>query len=60
MNGKNIECCLIVSVDISSEDGDMLIVARNKDNALHVINVLNNEEAVEIYNKLIGNDAVNK
>ena len=51
-----MEDCLVVSVDISRNDEPTMLVTRSE-NALSfkVINELRGDEAVETYNKLIGN-----
>lgn len=47
--------CLIVGVDFSTnDDTDMLIIMRRKGEKAYVVNLLKDEEALEIYNKLIG------
>ena len=46
---------LLIGVDFSSNDEDVVVVMRFKDNnKMHVINIIRNEEAREVYNKLIG------
>lgn len=52
---KSVEDCLIVGVDFSPYDKDYMIVARRNGDKTYVINTLTDDEAVEIYNKLIGN-----
>ena len=52
---KNIDDCLIVGVDFSTnDDTGMLIVMRRKGEKTYVVNSLKDDEALEIYNKLIG------
>lgn len=55
MKYENIEDCLVIGVDFSLNDSDMLMVMRRKGKETHIINLLKDEEAREIYNKLIGN-----
>ena len=46
---------LSIGVDISSYEKDVLVVMRHRyDGKIDVINVIQDEEAIEIYNKLIG------
>lgn len=52
---KSVEDCLVIGVDFSQNDADMMMVMRRKGNETYIINMLKNEEAREIYNKLIGN-----
>ena len=56
---KSVEDCLIISVDFSPHDKDYLVVARRNGDTTHFINILTDDEAVEIYNKLIGKDKQN-
>ncbi len=51
---KSVEDCLIIGVDFSLNDTDMMMVMRRKGKETHIINLLKDEEAREIYNKLIG------
>lgn len=51
---KNIEDYLVVGVDFSLSDTDMLMVMRRKGKETHIINLLKDDEAREVYNKLIG------
>lgn len=54
-NYENIEDCLIIGVDFDSRtDNGVLTVGRHKDGKLYIINILENDEALDIYNKLIG------
>ena len=50
---KNIEDVLIVGVDFDSNSG-CLAVTRQKGDKIYVINLLHNDEALDLYNKLIG------
>lgn len=54
MKNKNIEDRLIIGVDFSDNDEDVLCVIKIKGNDVYVINQFRNEEARELYNKLIG------
>lgn len=45
---------LRIEIDFSFEDNDVLIVMRRNGNEHYIINMLKNDEAREIYNKLIG------
>lgn len=51
---KSVEDCLIIGVDFSPNDTDMMMVMRRKGDETHIINLLKDEEAREVYNKLIG------
>lgn len=51
---KSVEDCLIIGVDFSPNDTDMMMVMRRKGDETHIINLLKDEEAKEVYNKLIG------
>ena len=51
---KSVEDALYIGVDFSPNDKDMISVMRRKGNEIYVVNVLTDEEAVEVYNKLIG------
>ena len=53
---KSVEDCLIIGVDFSPNDADIMMVMRRKGNETYIINLLKDEEAVEIYNKLIGKE----
>ena len=46
--------CLMIGVDFSPNEEDSLIVMRRVENDIYVINQFRNEEARELYNKLIG------
>lgn len=57
MKYKNIEDCLIVGVDFDSRTNNgILTIGRHKDGKLYIINTLENDEALETYNKLIGSN----
>lgn len=51
---NDISDCLIIGVDLSPYDDNALIVARKKDDDIYIINRFGNDEALELYNKLIG------
>ena len=51
---KSVEDCLIIGVDFSPNDTDIMMVMRRKGDETHIINLLKDKEAREIYNKLIG------
>ena len=54
MNKEYVSDELTISVDFSPSDEDCMVVARRKGDEVYIINMLANEEAIEIYNKLIG------
>lgn len=45
---------LFVSVDFSPNDEDVVVVMRNMNNHVYVVNIIKNEEAREVHDKLIG------
>lgn len=48
-----MEDCLIVSVDITQKDRNLLLVARkSNDSKLEIVNQIWDDEAIEIYEKL--------
>lgn len=49
-----IEDCLVIGVDFCPNDTDMMMVMRRKGDETHIINLLKDEEAREVYSKLIG------
>lgn len=51
---KNISECLYIGVDFSSADEDCLVVMRKDGDETYVVNQFRNDEALELYNKLIG------
>ena len=53
---KSVEDCLIISVDFTPHDTDMMMVMRRKGKETHIINLLKDEDAREVYNKLIGDE----
>lgn len=51
-----MEDCLVVTVDVSKNDRPTLLITRSVDAlSFNVINQLWDDEAVETYNKLVGN-----
>lgn len=46
--------CLVIGVDFSPNEDDVLVVTRRVENDTYVLNQFRNEEARELYNKLIG------
>ena len=55
MEYKDIEDCLVIGVDFDSRTNNGVVaIGRHKNGSLHIINVLENEEALDIYYKLIG------
>ena len=46
--------CLTISVDFSPYDNDLLMVVRNYNGSLNILKVFKDEEARDLYNKLIG------
>ena len=53
---KSVEDMLYIGVDFSPNDRDVLVVMRKTGDEVYVVNTLKDEEAVEIYNKLIGKE----
>ena len=51
---KYVNDCLIIAVDFTPFDDEILVVMRKEGNKMYAINQFRNEEAREIYNKLIG------
>lgn len=60
MENKYINDSLWIGVDISSKERPALVVTRRHRDEIYVINMITDEEAVEIYNKLIGNNEFKK
>lgn len=50
----SVDDSLFVGVDFSPNDEDVVVVMRNMNNHVYVVNIIKNEEAREIYDKLIG------
>ena len=46
--------CLMIGVDFSPNDEGALVVMRRVEDDMHILNQFRNEEARELYNKLIG------
>ena len=57
---KSISDSLCIGVDISSYERNRLVVMRIKDNETYIINQFLDDEALELYNKLIGADKFEK
>ena len=51
---QGIQDCLTIGVDISPNDVPYIAVMRNIGNVTSVINRFVDDEAIELYNKLIG------
>ena len=51
---KSVEDYLMIGVDFSPNDEGTLVVMRRVKDDIYVLNQFRNEEAVELYNKLIG------
>lgn len=50
-----MEDCLVITVDISNNDRPTILVTRSDDDlSFKIVNQLWDDEAIEIYNKLIG------
>ena len=50
----SVDDSLLVGVDFSTNDEDVVVVMRNMNNHVYVVNMIKNKEAREIYDKLIG------
>lgn len=46
--------CLVIGVDFSPREDDVIVVTRRVEDKTYVLNMFRNEEARELYNKLIG------
>jgi len=57
---KNMEDCLVIGFDSHPPEIDTLIVARKSGEKLLIINTIRGSEAVDVYNKLIGNKTNHK
>lgn len=55
-----MEDCLTISFDYSSTDRPVLLVSRRKGERIKFLNLITDDEAVEIYNKLRGIEAYAK
>lgn len=54
MNNLKVNECLLVSVDFTQgEDTGVLIIGRQKNGKVDVINAFQGQEAIDIYKKLI-------
>lgn len=53
---KGISDCLYIGVDFAPTDDRTLMVMRRKGTDIYVVNQFRNDEALELYNKLIGKD----
>lgn len=51
-----INDCLYIGIDFSPNDNDCMVVTRRNGDKTYVVNVLTNEEAREVYKKLIPNN----
>lgn len=49
-----IEDCLVIGMDVSPRENNLLTVSRIKNCNIEIINIFKDDEALEIYNKLIG------
>lgn len=45
---------LFVGVDFSQNDEDVMVVSRNINNQIYIVNIIKNKEAREMYDKLTG------
>lgn len=54
MNNLKVNECLLVGVDFTQgEDTGVLIVGRQKNNKIDIVNAFQDQEAIDIYKKLI-------
>ena len=54
MNNLKVNECLLVSVDFTpGEDTGVLIVGRQKNGKVDIVNAFQGQEAIDIYKKLI-------
>ena len=61
MNNLKVNECLLVSVDFTQgEDTGVLIVGRQKNGKVDIVNVFQGQEAIDIYKKLITVNKVKK
>lgn len=58
MKYENIEDYLMIGVDFSPHDEGALVVMRRVEDDIYILNQFRNEEARELYNKLIGKNKV--
>ena len=54
MSNKNVSDCLIIGVDFSEKEKDILMVMKREGSINWIVNMLEDDEAREIYDKLIG------
>lgn len=57
---NNISDCLHVGIDFSPNDRDCVVVTRRNGDKTYVVNVLTNEEAREVYDKLVPSKKVSE
>lgn len=54
MNNPKVNECLLVSVEFTQgEDAGVLIVGRQKNSKVDIVNAFHGQEAIDIYKKLI-------
>lgn len=54
MNNPKVNECLLVSVELTQgEDAGVLIVGRQKNGKVDIVNAFQGQEAIDIYEKLI-------
>ena len=54
MNNMKVNECLLVSVEFTQgEDAGVLIVGRQKNGKVDIVNAFHGQEAIDIYKKLI-------
>ena len=54
MNNTKVNECLLVSVELTQgEDAGILIVGRQKNGKVDIVNAFQGQEAIDIYKKLI-------
>lgn len=54
MNNTKVNECLLVSVEFTQgEDASVLIVGRQKNGKVDIVNAFHGQEAIDIYKKLI-------
>ena len=54
MNNTKVNECLLVSVEFTQgEDAGVLIVGRQKNGKVDIVNAFHGQEAIDIYEKLI-------
>lgn len=54
MNNTKVNECLLVSVEFTQgEDAGVLIVGRQKNGKVDIVNAFHGQEAIDIYKKLI-------